>query len=106
MGKRGGVKASKALEIFAVNVLLLLGLYFVTADVASRTAYAAREGLSYFFTQSFLVETSSLQGRGATLQSPLTLAWLQLLLAVLVIVDVIYVYGWVEKRRAASLAGS
>lgn len=93
------MKTGRVLEIIAINLVLLLGLYFVTADVASRTAYAAREGSSYFFSQSLLVETSTLQGARGTLQSPLTLAWLQLLLAVLVVVDVLYVYGWVERRR-------
>jgi hypothetical protein len=102
----GSVNARRALEILGVNVVLLLALYLVSADVASRTLYAAREGLSYFFAQSLLVETSSLQGHGATLQSPPTLAWLQLILAVLVVIDAFYVYDWVERRRVAALAGS
>ena len=95
------MRGERAIEVLAVNILLLLALYFVASDVATRTTYAAREGYSYFFTQSFLSEVSSLQGRGESLQSPLTLAWLQLILAVLVILDVLYLYGWVQKRRAA-----
>jgi len=103
-GKAWCVQAGRVLEVVAVNLILLLAIYFVTADLATRSAYAAREGLSYFFTQSLLVETSSLQGHGATLQSPLTLAWLQLILAVLVIVDAVYVYDWVQRRRATPSA--
>jgi hypothetical protein len=95
------VNAGRALEIVGVNAVLILALYLVTADVASRSLYAAREGLSYFFTQSLLVETSSLKGHGATLQSPLTLAWLQLILVVLVIIDALYVYDWAKGRRVA-----
>jgi hypothetical protein len=94
------VKAARALEIIGVNIVLLLALYFVASDVATRTTYAAREGYSYFFSQSFLTEVSTLQGRGESLQSPLTLGWLQLILAVLVILDALYLYGWVQKRRA------
>ena len=95
------MNVTKALEVVAINAILLLGLYFVTADVAARTTYAAREGLSYFFTQSFLVEMSNLQGRGETLQSPPILAWPQVLLALLVIVDALYLYGWIGKRRTS-----
>ena len=87
--------------MLAVNVLLLLGLYFVTSDLATRTTYATREGYSYSFVQSLLTETSTLQGRGQNLQSPLTLAWLQIILAVLVILDAFYLYGWVRRRSTA-----
>ncbi|MDG6902690.1 MAG: hypothetical protein JRM80_12135 [Nitrososphaerota archaeon] len=96
------MNAGKALEIIAINAILLLGLYFVSVDVAARSAYAAREGMSYTFSQSFLVETSSLQGPRGNLQSPLSLSWLQVLLAVLVIIDVLYVYGWVQRKRVAT----
>lgn len=95
------MRAGRLLEIIAVNVVLLLALYFVASDVATRTTYAARQGNSYFFTQSFLTETSTLQGANGSLQSPLTLAWLQLILIVLVILDVLYLYGWVQRRRVA-----
>lgn len=98
------MQAGRILEILVVNLVLLLALYFVTGDVASRAAYAAREGLSYFFTQSVLVETSSLQGHGTTLQSPLTLSWLQIIAALLVIIDAVYVYDWVQSRRVAPSA--
>lgn len=101
----GDVKGGRALEYLAVNVLLLAAAYLVTADLASRSAYAAREGLSYHFTQSFFVETSSLQGASGTLQSPLTLAWLQILLAALVVVDAYYLYGWFHRERAVSPNG-
>jgi hypothetical protein len=96
------VKAGRLLEVLAVNAALLLGLYLVLGDVASRTAYAAREGFTYSFTQSFLLETSTLQGAKGIFQSPLTLAWPQLLVAVLLIVDVLYLYSSVNGRRRKS----
>lgn len=99
------MKGGRVLEVLAVNVVLLLGLYFVTVDVAARSTYASREGYSYFFTQSILSETSTLQGKGESLQSPLTLAWVQVVLAVLVILDALYLYGWVQRRRALPGAG-
>jgi len=95
------MKGTKALEILAVNAVLLLALYFVASDVETRTEYAARQGHSYFFSQSFLTETSTLLGANGPLQSPLTLAWLQVILVVLVVLDVLYLYGWVQRRRAA-----
>jgi len=98
------MQAGRILEILVVNLVLLLALYFVMADVSSRAAYAAREGLSYFFTQSILVETSSLQGHATTLQSPVTLDWLQIIVALLVVIDAVYVYDWVQRRRVAPSA--
>lgn len=98
------MKGAKVLEALAVNIVLLLGIYFVLGDVATRTAYAAGKGMSYTFAQLFLVETSTLQGSSGGLQSPLTLDWVQLLLVVLVVVDVLYFYGWLERRRATPKA--
>jgi hypothetical protein len=100
------VNAGRTLEILGFNILLLLALYLVTADVATRSAYAAREGLSYTFAQSFLVETSTLGGKGLSLQSPLSIAWLQLILLVLVVVDALYVYDWAKNRRAKPVAAA
>jgi len=98
------MNAGRILEILGFNVLLLLGLYFVTNDVADRSAYAAREGLSYAFSQSLLVETSTLSGKGLNLQSPLSLAWLQVILLVLVVIDALYIYDWSVARRAKPVA--
>ena len=91
----------RALEVVGFNLLLLLGIYLVSGDITTRSAYAAREGLSYVFSQSFLVEMSTLQGRGENLASPLTLAWLQVIVVVLIVVDALYVYDWAVHRRVA-----
>ncbi len=93
------MKVGKALEVLAVNLILLLGLYFVTSDLAERTAYAAGQGYSYFFTPSVLLETSTLVEGGQNLQSPLTLAWLQVILVLLLVLDASYVYGWIHGLR-------
>ena len=93
------MRGGKALEVLAVNVVLLLGLYFVTSDIAERTAYAASRTWSYFFTPSLLLQASTLVEDGQNLQSPLTLAWLQVILLVLALVDALYLYSWVAHRR-------
>lgn len=98
------MKVRGAIEVAAINVVLLLLLYFVTADQAERTAYAAREGLAFLFSKSILVQTSVLQGSRGALQSPLTLDWVQLLVGALVVVDVLFAYEWSGRRRKARSA--
>lgn len=93
------MKVADVLEFLAANIILLFLLYFVTADQAERTAYAAREGLGFLFSRSFLVQVSTLQGSRGTLQSPFSLDWIQILVAALIIVDVLFAYELVERRH-------
>lgn len=95
------VKFRRAVEIVATNVVLLLLLYFVTADQTERAAYASKEGLAFLFSRSILVQTSVLQGSRGAVQSPLTLDWIQLLVGALVIIDFLFAYEWAERRRKA-----
>jgi len=95
------MKARGMLEVIVVNTVLLLLLYFVTADQAERAAYAAEEGLAFLFSRSVLVQTSILQGSRGTLQSPLTLDWVQLLLGALVVIDGLLAYEVIKRRRNA-----
>ena len=96
------MRAGSVLQILAVNAILLLGVYFVTLDLAARSAHAAAKGMSYSFAQGLLVEVSNLSGPSGTLQSPLMLSWLQVLLGAVLIIDVLFVYGWTRRKRLRS----
>ncbi len=92
------------MEITAVNLVLLLFLYWVTLDQAERVAYASREGLAFQILHSVLTQTSNLIGSAGPLQSPLTLDWVELLAIAILGFDALVVYGAVARRRRARTA--
>lgn len=94
------MKTGSILQVAAVNTILLLGMYLVAGDMAARASDAARESATYYFSQGFLVEVSTLLKGGGSLRSPWMLSWLQVLFAVLVIIDVAFVYGWARRRQS------
>lgn len=86
-------------KVLAVDGLLLLGAYAVLGDVSSRVGYAQREGLSFTFAYSLFIKTSDLSGRGSQLVSPPTLDWIQVLVLVAVVANVLFLAELVGERR-------
>ena len=88
----------------AADLLLLVALYYVLADLAWRTYYAGTphagllQGYSPTFSYSLLTRTFTMGGRGVTLVSPPTFDWVQALVCFLIIVNAWFVYANLKSR--------
>jgi hypothetical protein len=97
----------RTLWVVIADVLLLTGLYYVVLDLQWRSAYAssihyACEGpCSYTasFSRSILTQFFTMTGNNASLTSPPTLDWVQLLVLALVLINVWYGYSFIFERR-------
>ncbi len=89
---RTGVKV-----ILADAVLLVAG-YFVLLDLQWRSAYAASEGLAPSYSYSPFTKFFTLSGRSLPLVSPPTLDWVQVSAALLVVLNVWYLYRILTRR--------
>ncbi len=101
-----------ALKVIAIDVVFLLGEYFVLQDLHWRTAYASSPhnacgGLCSYtpsFSYGILTQTFSMFGGPLQLVSPVTLDWVQLLAYALVVVNVWFAYTVLKARRPKSAA--
>lgn len=78
------------------DLLALVFLYFVMQDLAWRNSYAEGEHLTPSTTYSLFIRTLSI--KGATLQipklvSPPTLDWVQVVIALLIVVNGLYIFS-------------
>jgi len=95
-------------KVLVVDAILLIAEFYVIQDLQWRTAYAASlHGAcaafcrySPSFSYSFLVRFFTMSGNGASLTSPPTLDWVQLLAYVLFAVNVWFAYTVIAKRRS------
>jgi len=106
--------ARTALKVAIVDAVLLAGIYSVFLDLQARTAKAeslhgACPSLCSYapsFSYNLLTQFFTMAGNGATLTSPPTLDWVQLLAYALVAVNAWFIYTLLAKRRAKSLTPS
>jgi len=104
-----------AFKVAVVDAVLLIALGFVIQDLEWRTSYAASLHGACFpnlcsyspsFTYNVFVQFFTMAGNGATLTSPPTLDWVQVLAYILVAVNAWYLYTGLARRRAKPLSGA
>lgn len=96
------------LKVLLLDALLLIGLFYVTGDLQWRVAYAATPhghtaGYSPSLSYSVFTQVFTMAGSGASLASPLTLDWVQVLATALVILNGWYLYTAYAARRKGTL---
>jgi hypothetical protein len=99
------------LVVIAVDLLLLVSIVYVLEDLQWRAAYAASAhghtaGYTPSFSYSFFTQVFTMSRGGASLSSPLTLDWIQLLGIALVLLNGWLLYSTYTKRRRGSIARS
>ncbi|QQG48942.1 MAG: hypothetical protein HY247_01090 [archaeon] len=90
--------AKAGLKLLIGDVLILVAGYLVTKDLQARVAYAAAERYSPSFSYSILTKYFDMIRNSVTLQSPLTLDWIQVLAFAFIIVNGWYAYGFLRGR--------
>ncbi len=85
------VRRAAALAVF--DLLVLAVLYFVLRDLAWRTSYAESEHLIPHTTYSLFIRMFSITGNAIQipLVSPPALDWVQVVVALLIVVNGLYV---------------
>ena len=86
-------------KILIADAVLLAAEFLILQDLQWRSSYAAAEGLSPSYSYSVLTQFFAISGGGATLTSPPTLDWVQLLVVVLVVLNVWYAYRSLRRRN-------
>lgn len=91
-------------KVVALDAVVLAALASVLNDLAWRVSYASSPhasttGYAASFTYSVLTRVFSMAGGPLTLTSPPTLDWVQLLSAVLVVVNGWFAYTILASRR-------
>ena len=98
------------LVVAVADVLLVVSLVYVLGDLQWRAAYAASAhghttGYVPSFSYSLFTRVFTMTGNGATLASPLTLDWVQVLGVALIALNGWAIYVAYNSRRRA-LVGS
>lgn len=94
------VRVARTVEALVLNAVLVAALFWLNVAQADRVAFAAGKGLSFVFSRSLLTYTTTLSGGGATLVSPLTLDWTQVIVVALVVLDAFYLAGSFKTKKA------
>jgi len=90
---------SGIVKVLLVDLVLVVFAYFVLQDLAWRDSYAASRGYSAVTAFSLLTRRLDLKNGATSLVSPFTLDWIQVVIALLIIVNVAYVFGAVRGSR-------
>lgn len=93
---------SRFVKLALVDALLLSATYFVIVDLQWRNDYAAEKGLGTSISYSLFTHVFSMTSPTTSLQSPLTLDWLQVLIAVMVVVNVVLLRPSLGKKLPTS----
>jgi hypothetical protein len=93
------VKGAAVLEVLAVNAVLLYLFFLVSGDYAFRAGYWASMG----FTPTtslfpFSLVTSAKNGQ-TSIPGLLTLDWHQVIVAILIVADALYLWSWLRSQR-------
>jgi hypothetical protein len=89
------------LKLAVADAFLLIAGYYVLQDLSWRSAYAVSRGFTPTSAYSLLTRMFSLTGQGSGLQSPPTLDWVQVVVALLIIANVSYVWDWYRSSRTS-----
>ena len=102
------------IKVAIADALLLAGVYLVLVNRAWKIQCAMENGVNcevartspHFSYSLFTISFSAISPSGMLLQSPPSLDWVQVLLAVFVVVNAWYAYSALRRRRALHVAGS
>ena len=93
-----------AIKVLLVDVVLLVGMYYVIKDIAWRSSCTMAFPQCRYSVASFqyspLTYVTTLSSGGIPLVSPLTVDWIQLFTAVLIVLNLWFVYSYLRSRRA------
>ena len=110
LSARSGVGLVRSyVVVLLIDALLLAALFYVSSDMAWRTAFAMTphghtSGYMVAFTYSLFTQVFTMSASGATLASPPTLDWIQVLGAAIVILNGWYLYTAFSKRNPRAAA--
>ncbi len=91
----------RALGVVLFDVVVTVLLYYVLQDLSYRSSYAQSEGLAYSVTYYPFIRVSHITGNVQfTLTSPPALDWVQVIIAVIVVVNGYYLASLIRERRA------
>ena len=96
-----------AMKVLLVDVVLFVGMFYVTQDLQWRTSYAASLhtacpqlcGYSASYAYSILTQFFTMAGHGASLTSPPTLDWVQLFTVALLALNLWFAYDYLTRRK-------
>ena len=89
------------LKVALVDVVLLVFAYLVFQNLYWRDNYDAFRGYSVSTSFSLLIRRLELSSTSKTLVSPPTLDWIQVVIALLIIVNIVYVFGVLRSPKSA-----
>ena len=94
-------------KILAADAVLLGSMFLVLQDLEWRTGYAS-SALHYApsFDYSVLTRFLTMTGQSTSLVSPPTLDWVQLLMAVLAVLNLSYLYRSLRRSKPDANVGS
>jgi hypothetical protein len=87
------------LKVAVLDVVLLVFAYYVLQDLDWRSSFAVSRGFGATTSYSLLTRMFEMVGRGTTLQSPPTLDWIQVVVAILIILNLGYAFGALRGSR-------
>lgn len=90
------------LKVALFDVLVLVFAYYVVQDLNWRSSYAVSRGYEATTSYSLLTRIFEMVGKGTVLQSPLTLDWVQVAVALLIIVNLSFAIGALRGSRGES----
>jgi hypothetical protein len=93
------------LELVAIDAVLLVVALLIFQNLEWKVSFAAtsRPGISgyaAYYSYSLFTQTFGMSGGQLTLTSPPTLDWLQVIGAVLAVLNGLYLYSRLRTRRA------
>ena len=101
----------KAYQVLVADAFLLVALFFVQSDLQGRVAYAETvhghtTGYVSSFSYSLFTQAFTMSGPGVSLSSPLTLDWIQVLGALLIVLNGWYLYSAFARKGRSTAAVS
>jgi len=87
------------IKIVVTDLVLIVFGYYVLQDLDWRSGFAASKGFSPSTAYSFLTRSFVMTGQGSVLQSPPTLDWIQVVVALSIIVNLVYAFDALKGGR-------
>ena len=88
------------LKLAVVDAVLLIFAYYVFGNLEWRNSYASSHGFVPTTSFSLLTRSLALAGKGTVLRSPPTLDWIQVVVALLIIVNFVYAFEALRAPRS------
>jgi hypothetical protein len=90
------------IKIVVTDLVLVVFGYYVLQDLDWRSGFASSRGFSSSTAYSFLTRSFAMTGQGSVLRSPPTLDWIQVVVALLIIVNLVYAFDALKGARGSA----